>query len=364
MRIAHVIVALSLAFPALAQDNNLFFFEPIIGDSVRMFFNPDCELTEKHCAFFSRYTRVDAQGNFEGPFRDVTSDGRLLGTGQYFNGNKHGYFEIFHVNKKLMARGHYRNGRPFGKWEMFYDSGLPFRHLLCTETDTLMINQFDPKGSADVVEGNGKFITYSQFTSKYYNQFDVKGSIKNGKAEGTWVTPYTMSSQYFREEFIDGRMIRGEQPNAWTDKTYTRSKLTVFFPRFYYDVVEEFKLAKCVDTVMNVITVTSAFDDKIRAAVKKVIRNKYYRSSDLENYKKHNTFVVEFQVDADGVPKDFRLVSKWGGEYLESIQEIISTYAKFKQGNLKLYFQFKLQFKNHQQHVVYSMNFRSSDNFR
>jgi hypothetical protein len=234
-----------LFYSANCQQSGLFYLETIKDDSVRMFINEDMKFTGKDCALIIRYTRVNKQRQFDGFFKDVLTDGRVIAKGRYVNGRKHGFFHVYHLNGELLARGKYNNGIPDGRWDLYFDTGLPFRQIQCSEKDTLLVNQFNPKGYPDVIEGNGKFVTYSQFTSKYYNQFIVKGHIKNGRPDGVWTTPYRMSPSYLREKFVDGRLIRGERPNARGNNRYYKSRLTTFFYTFYYDDLEYFTTSDC-----------------------------------------------------------------------------------------------------------------------
>ena len=48
-----------------------------------LFFNDKDKFVEKECAFGIRFTRVDADANFNGLFTDISRDGVLLSTGFY-----------------------------------------------------------------------------------------------------------------------------------------------------------------------------------------------------------------------------------------------------------------------------------------
>lgn len=62
-----------------AQEIPVNFFEVISGDSVKLFVDSRDQFTEKHCAYFTRYTRLDKDANFHGYFKDITIDNRVLG---------------------------------------------------------------------------------------------------------------------------------------------------------------------------------------------------------------------------------------------------------------------------------------------
>ena len=69
-----VIITLFFQLPKIAfcQDN-FSYYEVIKDDSIMLFFNDKDKFVEKECAFGIRFTRVDADANFNGLFTDAYS---------------------------------------------------------------------------------------------------------------------------------------------------------------------------------------------------------------------------------------------------------------------------------------------------
>ncbi|HYG02148.1 MAG TPA: hypothetical protein VD927_06850, partial [Chryseosolibacter sp.] len=253
------LITILLLSPFVVHGQNVpdFFFEIIGGDSVKLFIDRADRFTDKHCAFFARYTRIDSDGNFNGFFKDITFDNKLLGTGRYIHGRKHGYFELFHGNGKPMLRGFYDNNLPVGRWEMFYNNGLPYRTIIMQESDTLLWTLVNPKGHVDVSNGNGSYILYREYQSRFYHFLDLKGTVKNGRADGLWATDwkgYFAEGMAFtlKEWYDNGKMIRSNFPN---EKLRNQSRLVKFLPDTYLANVERFSLHKCYDTIRHSVEV-------------------------------------------------------------------------------------------------------------
>src|SRR5574337_2081765 len=103
-------------FSLRCQDKPLAFYDIIANDSIRMYFDPEYHFTEKPCAQFIRYIRVNDQGDFNGYFADATIDGAVIGTGRYISGKRHSHFETYYPNGKIKRKGEYRNNLPVGDW--------------------------------------------------------------------------------------------------------------------------------------------------------------------------------------------------------------------------------------------------------
>jgi antitoxin component YwqK of YwqJK toxin-antitoxin module len=226
------------------------FFETISDDSVMIFFNRDYKATEKNCADYFRFIRVNERGDFDGFFVDVFNDKNypIVGRGQYSNGEKDGLFETFSTTGRVLSRGSYSKNLPIGRWEFFYENGLPERTLDITANDTLLTTFVDRKGNKNISEGRGMFSgrVYGM-VNEDEGQVVASGDISNGKPEGKWVSTYNKSVLCV-EKFKNGKFLKGNFPNAAKDNHYSKkSYLQSFFPPSYFDKLNTNEFKKCGD---------------------------------------------------------------------------------------------------------------------
>src|SRR5450432_353431 len=101
-KLCAVFAVLFIFSSAAAQEpEKVKFYEVIKDDSAVMFFNKDYYFTEKNCAAYKRYTRIDEHGDFLESFTDVDTSNQILGKGWYTNGKKNGHFEVYYANGQV-----------------------------------------------------------------------------------------------------------------------------------------------------------------------------------------------------------------------------------------------------------------------
>ena len=323
------------------------FYEIIKGDSVMMFYNYRHQLVEKGCSDFTRYTRVDADGNFNGYFEDVTPENELLGRGAYVHGLRHGYFELYHPSGKVSARGYFADGIPVGTWEYFHATGLPERTLTITAKDTLLTRYIDKEGNIDVMDGNGKFDGH--VAGGPYDSIVARGSIQNGKPEGKWTSVYANKMIYCKEDFKNGKLVRGVFPNSMlTEKSYThKSFLSTFFLPNYLNFVEMFQLGRCEDSLTRrankLVFNTELLYADLRMKIPSLVEQEFSASG--ADYMMGDRFlVIEFSPDENGKAKNFKLLSGWGQRFYDPICASLRTRATFPARSGAMYFHLRVQF--------------------
>ena len=324
------------------------FYEIVKDDSVMMFFDYRQQLVEKGCSDFTRYTRVDVDGNFNGYFEDVTTQNELLGRGTYIHGVRHGYFEIYHPNGKVSASGNFADGVPVGTWEYFHATGLPERTLTITENDTLLTRYVDKDGDIDVIDGNGRFDGH--VTGNSYDSLVARGSIQNGKPEGKWIALYANKMIYCKEDFKNGNLVRGVFPNSMLDeKPYSgRSFLSTFFLPTYLNRVDDFKLGRCEDSLSRrankFVFNGQRLNLDLRARIPGIVDQEFRANGD--DYEAGDRFImIEFKVDENGKAGNFKLLSGWGQRFYSAICNSLRTRATFSSRSGTLYFHMRFQFQ-------------------
>ncbi|MGD1845752.1 MAG: hypothetical protein ACFB10_10210 [Salibacteraceae bacterium] len=126
-------------------------------------------------------------GLLEGEYKWMNPKGMVTGTVDFYNGERHGMYEIFYDSGKLKIRGFYDNGDLTGDWRWYYPDGS-------VETE----GQYDDKGNRDglwkwyyengKLESDGEYDAGSRtgaFT--YYNENGTVRFIRyyiNGGVQG------------------------------------------------------------------------------------------------------------------------------------------------------------------------------------
>jgi hypothetical protein len=361
-----VLLVSCLPIGTFAQEQPLKFYEIIKDDSVKMYFTADGSFTERECADFIRYTRVDSAGNFNGYFRDIDRGDHLLCTGYYHHGNKNGYFEMFHGDgKTVRSRGSYVNNIPKGPWEYFYRSALPERTVLVTETDTLLMKFVDRDGELKVVDGNGEFKGFvAGNASISYNKFVAMGKVKDGKPDGKWTAAQGRIT-YCEEIFERGKLVKGIFPYAklGAKKEYkNKSYLDTFFLNDHLYNLEGFSAMECPEDASFPGMYFMAYNPKffsthLRKRIDEIIQETLLTGDTTMYPVGEKTLSVQFDVNAIGKAENFVLLSLWGEQFLKVIESNIKGRVKFFLNYKTLYFRLSVQVNKDR---TYKFKFRFS----
>jgi hypothetical protein len=338
-----------LLYPLLTNaQKNVVFYEVIRHDSLLFFFNNRAHFTQKNCAQFTRFIKINADGKFHGAFHDLDHENNIKGKGSYSNGDKDGYFESYYPNGKLKEKRYYSKNKPVGTWESFNENGLPARTLKFDSGDTLLIRLIDEKGNIIVSDGTGDFEGQVSGFQGSTDEIIAKGEIVNGKAHGKWTSSLGKLA-YAKETFDNGKLVKGVFPNARLNATYmSRSNLNRFILPDYIDRLEKMVVETCADTTR--FTNSSGpkeldlnnFNSEVRRKIDKVLEEDM-RAKNTEDYFPGDQFLtIRFSIDENGKGFDFRHVNAWGRQYYQVIASTIRSYVKFPAARKEYYFHFKL----------------------
>lgn len=352
-----------------AQDSTISFFEVIKDDSAVMFFSNSYNFTEKSCAENRRYTKINANGNFNGNFVDKDSANVIIGKGFYDDGLKNGDFETFYSNGQLKSKGKYKDDRPIGQWVYFYEDGKPERELLVNLADTFLIQFYDKKGIHSVIDGNGFFYGDIPARDRFFNTVIIaKGKIVNGKPDGEWESFYG-KYPYCTEHFENGIFIYGRHNSVLKgNQKYTEgSYLRTLFMSSYINSLEEFRIFKCstykIDTTgkNREIKRNKTTDlDKFWSSVKDIVDRNIdldAKNGNIKDYQPgENILKISFSVNEAGVPQDYRKLTYFGDQFYNAITEALHRDAKFPAFGKTYYFILTIT-RSDENKVSYRFNF-------
>lgn len=349
-----------------AESTAMVFWEVIDGDSVKLFMNNKCEFVQAECAENIRYTRITADGKFDGVFQDVTIKGLKIGHGRYADGKKHGDFEMYHENGVVSIKGAYRSDLPVGNWEYFYPDGKRERLLKFTGLDTLLMEFVDEKGVVKVRDGegtfNGKVVIAAPFKFRV-----AKGKVSRGRPVGTWETEPLMG-EWYEEEFKNGHFVQGKIHYASRVDKYRPSLLSRLHLALYFNVAEYFRVVPCPKRVAELDTMVvnaqrrerkevaaasgprylfdvQRFYSDLRERLDDVIAEEVSKRKEDDIRMGDYDLTVRFQVGSSGKPEDIKLLTgSWGYPHFNAIRSVLTNRAKFPPSMGTMYFHLRLSF--------------------
>lgn len=364
------VVLVTTGVTQVFSQSSIIYFELIQHDSVALYFNKDFMFTEKDCYDYVRRIRVTETGDFNGYFEDRSVDGKLLAKGVYKNGLKNGYFEVYYNFGRIFSKGYYENNKPVGIWEYFHVNGVPERVLHISDSTVLMMRFIDETGFVQVDKGSGMFNGVVAGSSEFKdepmfrymtNGVAAAGRVVNGKPDGRWVIPDHNKQAYYMEKFNRGKLIKSSLVSKHKMKNSgSHSLLNTFFLGNYLGILETFERESCSESQQYFFNRypsdfrTFSFD--LRQKMNYIIgtdlrsdRKAYYEIGD-------NFMSLQFSVDDKGKPYDIRLLSDWGENFQQVLENslnktVFSTHSK------TMYFHLKLSYAGG---YVYKYNFRFS----
>jgi antitoxin component YwqK of YwqJK toxin-antitoxin module len=290
---------------ASAQSNEAqSFYEIISGDSVRLFCNLNYYLTSVKCANISRYCRMTASGEFQGPFIDIRSDSVLMAKGYYREGKKEGYFEEYYPTGQVRSKGSYKDDKPVNDWVFFFENGLPERTIRFTGKDTLLILLTTEKGNILVSQGNGTFLARVERVASS-PELMAKGSIENGKRTGDWRVYFpTLNIDYVKETFDQGKFVKGELSGLKKAYCCKSNFALPYTPSYLF--LEKFKFSSCTE---NQFAPTQNATLKSKEYFERMILTTLDDKHNINDRDYREDIRLRFIVDEEGRPKDFEIIS-------------------------------------------------------
>lgn len=198
-------VAMLAGTPAVAQAPLDSYVTVVRGDSVAFYYGLDYKMVQPACATIRRLVRLDKDGSFHGPFRDVRRGDTLVASGRYQHGQKEGLFTLYHLNGKQAARGFFQQNQRTGDWDYWYPSGQKRQTLRFNQSDqATVVAYWDTAGIQRVQDGTGEWFRPDISTA-------VSGPVVKGHPTGEWRRTDTASGKLLATETFDdaGRFRQG-----------------------------------------------------------------------------------------------------------------------------------------------------------
>lgn len=336
----------------VAAQRDLKFYEIVENDSLRLFYNEKNKFVEKECSKYTRYVRVDANGNLNGYFKDIQNEGEVtLRTGRYIYGEKNGLFEEYHHNGKLKSKGLYRMNKPYGRWEFSNEKEELERVVKFTQFDILLIVQKNKLGEEIVSDGKGVFkgeVTLSINDSPMI----ASGEIVEGKRHGEWTVEFSGSdfydegTIYCKELFKFGEFVKGNLFITRANSGYeTTSMFSQFFDNNDLKTLERVITMSCGATNVIAQTKNASFDNNnFQSSLKNAFDNVLGSGKNLEIYGVGDYVLqMDFQINKDGKPEDFSQLSSWGDPFYRAFKSVLRQ-SSFPRRSQRLKFSFKLHY--------------------
>ena len=289
----------------------------------RFFYDQNYFLVDKNCAFKSieRLAKYDSINlNFDGEFKDFDRNGRMILTGTYKDGLKHGAFKSYHPNGKLKWETTFINNLETGEWKYYYPDGKPMLTLVFSDDETKFMQFWNSYGEQKIKDGQGEYtmkFPIIGFTDHGYTTYVRKGKVSNGKPVGNWLTSFITNEKngttayIFSEEFHNGI-----KTDVYKNPDYTG----YFIPEVDFLYVP----SQFMERAEYFLTHDCTFDD-FSGFKNYTFRkfNAYLGDVEFDNTPLSFQFKVQYNVNTDGIPRKMSVVES-PEELPRSVIKIIS----------------------------------------
>ncbi len=303
-------------------------------ESLEIFYDSKFKITLKEFATFKRIWKTRELGN--GQFVDIGIDGKKICEGTYKNYKKEGDFIFYYPNNQISSQGKYLNDRRIDKWIFFYNNGS-VNYKINFSSDKFCVNEsYDSIGNNLITNGNGKFIY--EYCDSSQNIFNVSGTFKDCEMDDDWILSYK-GNILAKEKYevgkykkgirydIDSKGIKIKLPliSSWIfepielqliEKNYYSSLLykedypfLSFIPQ--KPDSDNFKTISATGYgILNDQPIIDIEPPKYPGG-EEAFKNLYLMNvlrEAVRSYSNQGKFVVQFDVDCDGIPRNFKVI--------------------------------------------------------
>ncbi len=147
---------------------------------------------------------VDEAGRFNGKWKDLYPDGKVLAEGTYADNRRTGLGKFYSPSGKTEQTGFYNNGRPDGLWKWYYENGAILR-----EEEYF---QGERDGAYTEYSLSGEIVGQGQYSDGERNgEWKIKsgdnteeGKYIIGLKDGQWKSWYSNGELRFKGNYVQG----------------------------------------------------------------------------------------------------------------------------------------------------------------
>lgn len=147
---------------------------------------------------------VDEAGRFNGKWKDLYPDGKVLAEGTYTDNRRTGLWKFYSPSGKTEQTGFYNNGRPDGLWKWYYENGAILR-----EEEYF---QGERDGAYTEYSLSGEIVGQGQYSDGERNgEWKIKsgdnteeGKYIIGLKDGQWKSWYSNGELRFKGNYVQG----------------------------------------------------------------------------------------------------------------------------------------------------------------
>jgi antitoxin component YwqK of YwqJK toxin-antitoxin module len=191
---------------------------------------------------------VDDAGRYNGKWKDLYPDGKVLAEGTYSDNRRTGLWKFYSQSGKTEQTGFYNNGRPDGLWKWYYENGAILR-----EEEYF---QGERDGAYTEYSLNGEIVGQGQFSDGERNgewKFRSGDNTEEGKyiiglKDGQWKSWYSNETLRFKGNYVQGN------PDGQHLYYYENGKIKE--EQFYRNGIRQKTWKKFDEEGLPVITIT------------------------------------------------------------------------------------------------------------
>lgn len=200
---------------------------------------------------------VDEAGRFNGKWKDLYPDGKVLAEGTYTDNRRTGLWKFYSPSGKTEQTGFYNNGRPDGLWKWYYENGAILR-----EEEYF---QGERDGAYTEYSLNGEIVGQGQYSDGERNgewKFKSGDNTEEGKyiiglKDGQWKSWYSNETLRFKGDYVQGN------PDGQHLYYYENGKIKE--EQFYRNGIRQKTWKKFDEEGLPVITIT--YKDDVETSI-------------------------------------------------------------------------------------------------
>lgn len=199
---------------------------------VEIFLDSIWQICEMNNASYVRISKWNSKRNFfEGEFRDVTTENKLLSFGKIERGNLQDSLIVYHNSGTVALRARFNDGIPIGEWCFLDESGNTEKIVSFMDKSFIIKEQYILDDTI-VFNGTGNW----QLTLKTWGVEDhlhISGQFVDSRREGRWEV-YEGKILVLREVYKKDKFLRGSYygPEGKQSTNFANINSWIFVPGF------------------------------------------------------------------------------------------------------------------------------------
>jgi antitoxin component YwqK of YwqJK toxin-antitoxin module len=324
-----------------------------------IFYNRAWQICEKPIAAYYRTgtLMIDSFWYYTGKVKDYDTAGRMVTEAEYnTKGERDGLFQFYYPDGKLMLSGNYWEGLMIGDWRWYYpnDSLWAIINFDGPSDDFKFIQYRKQDGTITLDKGTGKFEWLTNPYVRMLPGFRVVGSFNEGKRSGVWryflisngEESFRFQEKYdkdgkFKRATLTGTSLAQEPTTRFTDFMFIPPKMMVTEHMQYDNFFRRGDSTGGVALLQYLLNRKSSEiivkNKDVENVLLHIIRSLENSRNRLEYQEKDIDGSIEFRIGEKGFPEDITISGKgFTDKEKEFIRFLVSKFSKIEMPGVEM----------------------------